>query len=97
VSAKSTTSIMRNKDIAGVFVVAAAILMIPLVAMQFSDEWDWNLFDFVIIGTLLIGTGLSMVLAARNVKNIYHRAAIIIALLAALLLIWVELAVGIFD
>lgn len=88
---------MQNKDVASVFVVTAAILLIPFVAMQFSDEWDWNLFDFVVIGTLLVGTGLLMVLASRKVKNIHYRVVIVAALLIALLLAWAELAVGIFG
>lgn len=94
---ENTNVIIRNKDIAGVFVVTVAILMVPLVAMQFSDEWDWNLFDFVVIGSLLVGTGLLIVLASRKIKNIKHRAVVVVALLIALLLTWVHLAVGIID
>ncbi len=86
---------MQNKDIASVFVVTASILMVPLVAMQFTGEVKWNLSDFIIMGTLLVGTGLLLVLASRKIKNINHRVAAIVALLAALLLIWIELAVGI--
>jgi len=94
---KSTNIIMQNKDVAGVFAVTAVLLAVPLIAMQFSDEWDWKPFDFIIIGTLLIGTGLLMALASRKIKNISYRAAAVIALLAACLLIWAELAVGIFG
>lgn len=94
---KSSDIIRQNKDIASVFVVTAAILMVPLVAMRFSDEWDWGPFDFAIIGTLLAGTGLLVVLALRKIKNINYRVAAIAALLAALLLTWIHLAVGIVD
>ena len=38
---------------------AALLLMIPLVAMHFTDELDWDLFDFVIMGCLLFGCGLT--------------------------------------
>ena len=34
---------------------AAFLLMIPLVMMQISEEWDWSPFDFVIIGTFMAG------------------------------------------
>lgn len=88
---------MRNKDITGVFAVTAVILMVPLLAMQFSEDWDWNLFDFIVMGTLLIGTGLLIVVASRKIKNINYRVAVIAALLAALFLTWAELAVGIFG
>ena len=95
--AKNTNSITQNKDIASVFVVTAAILMIPLIAMQFSDEWDWNLFDFIIMGTLLVSTGMLIVLASRKIKNINYRLAVIFALIAAFLITWAELAVGVFG
>lgn len=89
--------INQNKDIASVFAVTAGILMIPLVAMQFSTEVDWNFFDFLIMGILLSGTGLLIVTVARKVKNTTHRAAIILALMATLFITWVHLAVGIVD
>lgn len=88
---------MQHKDIASVFVVTTGILMIPLVAMQFTSEVDWKLFDFIVIGTLLIGTGLLIVLAGKKIKSTNHRVAAIIALLVTLLLIWIHLAVGIVD
>ena len=71
--------------------------MVPLVAMQVSDEVDWDLTDFVTIGTLLISTGLIYELFVSKVKNKTWRAAFGLALLGALLLIWVELAVGLFT
>jgi hypothetical protein len=49
---------MKSKNIGRLLIGTAAILMIPLVAMQFSDEVNWGLMDFVIIGILLIGAGL---------------------------------------
>ena len=65
--------------------------------MQFTIEVKWYLFDFAVMGTLMVGTGLLVVLASRKIKNINHRATVIVALLAALLLIWMQLAVGIFG
>ncbi len=94
---KNANIISKNKDIASVFAVTAAILTIPLVAMQFSDEWDWNLFDFIVIGSLLVGTGLLIVQAYKRIKNINYRIAVIMLLIVAFLLIWGELAVGIFG
>lgn len=105
---KNSNIIARNKDIASVFIMTAAILMLPLLAMIFdwqvpepgysiSSEVDWGPFDFVVMGTLLSGTGLLIVLALRKIKDTPRWAAIIIALLLAFLLIWAELAVGIFG
>ena len=86
---------MKNKLIVRIALVTAFLLLIPLVAMQFSAEVDWSLFDFAVAGALLFGSGLAYGLIARKAGNTAYRAAIGIALAAALLLTWVNLAVGI--
>jgi hypothetical protein len=88
-------NMMRNKNIWRIALVTAFLLLIPLVAMQFSDEVDWNLFDFVVAGTLLFGSGLAYELIARKGGNIAYRAAVGVAVAASLLLVWINLAVGI--
>jgi hypothetical protein len=65
--------------------------------MQFTNEVNWSLSDFIIAGGLLLGTGLMIELVIRNVKNVKYRLAICAVILLALLLIWIELAVGIFG
>lgn len=75
----------------------AFILSIPLVAMQFTDEVSWTLSDFVIMGALLLGTGFMYELVTRGVKSSAHRFIAASVLLLALLLIWADLAVGIFN
>lgn len=89
--------IMRNKRLIVIVLTVALILLIPLIAMQFTNEVNWTLLDFVAAGVLLLGTGLMCELVMRRVKKIKHRIAICAVLLAALLLIWLELAVGIFG
>ncbi len=74
---------------------ALAILLTPLVAMQFSDDVDWSLMDFVIIGALMIGIGAAFELAVRASSNMIYRLAAGIGLLASLMLIWINLAVGV--
>ena len=68
---------------ASVALATGLILLIPLIAMQFTDQVAWSLSDFLIAGALLLSTGLTFVLAAR--KWLKYRAAIGIALAAALL------------
>jgi len=88
---------MKNKRLKSILLTIVFLLLMPLIAMQFTDEVNWTLIDFVIAGVLLFGTGLTFDLVIRKVKNIKYRIAISIALLMALLLIWAELAVGIFG
>jgi hypothetical protein len=75
--------------------VVALLLLIPLIAMQFSDEWDWGLFDFVFAGTLLFGSALAYELVARQGGTTAYRAAVGVAVATALILVWVNAAVGI--
>ena len=89
--------ITQNKRLFGIVLAVVCLLLIPFTAMQFTDEVKWKLPDFLIMGTLLLGTGLICEIVIREVKNIRHRVYIIEALLVALFLIWAELAVGIFG
>ena len=77
------------------WVIAALILLLPLVAMQFTDEVVWDETDFVVIGAMLFGACGACELAARMTGNIAYRAAVGVAVVAAFILIWMNLAVGI--
>lgn len=74
---------------------AALLLLLPLVAMQFTDQMNWGVFDFVLAGALLFGAALAYELMARMVANWAYRAAVALALVAGLLLIVINLAVGV--
>jgi len=89
--------ITQNKRLLGIVVTIAILLLIPFTAMQFTKEVNWSVSDFIIAGGLLLGTGLMIELVIRNVKNVKYRLAICAFILLALLLIWIELAVGIFG
>ena len=85
---------VQNKRIIGIVLAAAFILLLPLLAMQITDEVVWDLADFAVAGALLVGTGLTYELAARMTGNTAYRAAVGLALAPALILVWVNLAVG---
>ena len=76
-------------------VVFVVLLSVPLVAMQFSDEVKWGPLDFVFMGGLLFGTGLTYELVANKGGSIAYRAAVAIACATGLLLAWTNAAVGI--
>ena len=86
---------MKNKRLINVLLTTAILLLIPLIAMQFTDEVNWTLSDFIVAATLLLGTGLMCELVLRNINKLKYQIAICGALLFALIMIWVELAVGI--
>ena len=89
--------ILQNKRLTVILLTVASILLVPFIAMQFTNEVKWSLFDFMVAGTLLLGTGLMCELVMRKVNKIGNRIAICAVLLIALLLLWAELAVGIFG
>ncbi len=88
---------MKNKRLMIILVLASTILLIPFVAMQFTSEVDWSITDFAIFGILIFGAGMGCELVLRKVKNVKNRIFICAAIFIAFLLIWVELAVGIFG
>jgi hypothetical protein len=63
--------------------------------MQVTDEVDWDGFDFAVAGALVLGVGVAYELAARTTASRAYRAAVGVALTAAFILIWANLAVGI--
>jgi hypothetical protein len=89
--------ITQNKRLIGIVLIVATLLFIPLIAMQFTNEVKWDSRDFVIMGVLLLGTGLVCELVMMKVKKMQHRVLLIATILVALFLIWAELAVGIFG
>ena len=73
---------------------AALLLLLPLVAMQFTEEVDWDVADFALAGALMVAVGVPYELAARRTGDVAYRAAVGVALIAAFLLVWVNGAVG---
>lgn len=80
-----------------ILVSALSLLLIPLIAMQFTDEVDWTFSDFLIMGILLTGTSFLLELVLRFVSKTKHRIIFIGVVLFTFFLIWAELAVGIFG
>ncbi|EGF92042.1 hypothetical protein ABI_04740 [Asticcacaulis biprosthecium C19] len=74
---------------------AAALLLVPLIAMQFSHDVQWTVSDFALMGALLATACGIYELAARLQGNGAYKAGVALAVVGAFLLIWVNLAVGI--
>ncbi len=88
---------MINKRIFIIFLATVSLLLIPLIAMQFTSEVDWSISDFLIMGALLFSAGILCEFVLRKVKRTKHRLLLCAAILFALLIIWAELAVGLFG
>jgi hypothetical protein len=90
------TSEQNLFDIAkGPAIATVLLLLVPLVAMQFTAEVEWDETDFIIMGLLIFGTGFSYKLVSMRSKSIIYRTALGVALATAFFLVWSNLAVGI--
>lgn len=78
-----------------VWALAATLLLIPAVAMQFTREVNWTALDFVTMGGLLASAAGAHEFLARKAPYWAYRAAAACALLTASLMVWINLAVGI--
>lgn len=86
---------MQKAHVLYVALATAGILLVPFVAMQFTNEVDWDQTDFIVMGVLIFGTGLAIDFALRKADT--YKVAAVIAIIAVFLYIWAELAVGIFN
>jgi hypothetical protein len=73
------------------------LLLIPLFGNLFSNQVNWSLFDFIVIGLLLVFAGLSIHFIIEKVRNKKLRIVPIIFVIIIFLMIWAELAIGLFG
>lgn len=86
-----------GKSILTVFLVTGLLLLIPLVAMLFTNEVDWDETDFLVMGVLMSTIGLLFVAGSRMVKTRAQRAVVGVLLFLVFFFTWAELAVGVFG
>ena len=96
----NTQAIPASGSRKGRFIALAAIvcllLLVPLVAMLFTDEVNWGVADFVVMGLLLFGMGSLFILLSSRVQRRF-RVPTGLLLAVLFLYLWAELAVGIFT
>ena len=80
-----------------IYGLAALLLIVPFIGMQFTKKINWSGFDFLIAGILLFGTAFCVDMILKMEKKNAKRMFYIVLILLALFLIWAELAVGIFG
>lgn len=75
--------------------LAGGLLLLPLIAMQFTTEVNWTAGDFIFAGAMFGIIGGTFELAVRASGNRAYRGGAAVALATAFLLVWINLAVGI--
>jgi peptidoglycan/LPS O-acetylase OafA/YrhL len=67
---------------------ALAVLMVPLVASQFVEDWKWPVGAFVRVYVLFFATGMVFALVARRMGAWSYKAGVGVALFAGFALGW---------
>ena len=86
---------IRARHLLYILLGTAAILLVPLVAMQFTSEVNWTGGDFIVAGVLLAGTGMLVELATSRLRTRKTRMMAGAVIVLGFLFVWAELAVGI--
>lgn len=73
------------------------LLLIPLIGMFVSDEINWSAIDFIIMGVLILSLSFSIKIFLSTTKKLKYRIIGISLILLVFIMIWAELAVGIFG
>lgn len=87
---------LPNKHLLWIGIATSMVLLIPMVAMQFTQEVDWSFGDFAVMGSLLFGSGVLFVYLASFLVS-RMRILLAFAVTLIVLYVWAELAVGIFT
>jgi hypothetical protein len=74
-----------------------ALLLLPLIATPLSDGVNWSGSDFLVMGTLLLTVGVVCAVILRFSGRGLPRVMGIGLVVLLFLLLWAELAVGIFG
>ena len=88
---------MKNRRLLIIVIIIGVLMFIPLIAMQFTNELNWDLADFILMGILLLCTGFACELVLRNISSTKNKIVLCGIILAMLIIIWAEFAVGIFG
>jgi len=89
--------IKSNKRLLIMLVTAILFLTIPLVAMQWTDEVQWDIYDFIVAGIGLFILAVIVELTLRIIKKKSYRLIILAFIILGFLMLWAEMAVGIFG
>ena len=88
---------MKHKRFLIIVIIISALLLVPFIAMQVSNEVVWSLSDFVLMGALLLGVGIAIEFILRIEASTKHRIILSAIILLIFFVVWAEIAVGIFG
>jgi len=91
------SEVIPRNHLVRIVLATVVILLAPLIAMQFSEDVNWSLGDFVVAGALLLIAGLVLDQIVTKVHGPSRKLVAVGVLALAFVYIWAELAVGVFT
>jgi len=79
---------IKNIRLFCILLAVPALLLIPFLAMRFTDEVNWTSLDFITMGVMLLVTGLAIEVALRVVELTWMKVAAVAAILVGFVMVW---------
>lgn len=71
-----------------IIAAALSLLLIPFIAMKFTNDVVWTAFDFVVMGVLLLVTAIGIEIALRIFKVTWLKAAAVACVVFGFVMVW---------
>jgi hypothetical protein len=78
----------KNIRLICILLAVPALLLIPFVAMRFTNEVTWTPLDFTVMGVMLLITGLAIEVALRALHVTWMKVAAVVAVLFGFVMVW---------
>lgn len=76
--------------------ITVTVLLVVFLASLLSDEVTWSVYDFLIGGGLIFVFATIEIILWNKLKN-QHRLFVVLFVLLVFLILWAEMAVGLFG
>jgi hypothetical protein len=80
--------IFKNKRLILILLTVPTLLLIPFIAMGFTDEVNWTPLDFITMGFMLLMTGLAIEVALRIARVTWVKVAVVAGILFGFVMVW---------
>ena len=88
---------MKNHPILIGVIIIILLLSIPLITMQFNNNVIWSVADFILAGIIIFSVTQLILVLLKTTKHPKIKVILVTLIIVLFLLIWIELAVGIFG
>lgn len=94
---KNINIVAENKNLIHVFGIPAVLMILPLIGSLVFEGWNWGVSDYFFAYFFGVTFCALYTFVASTTKNTKYKMAIGFAVLVVAVLLWIELAVGIFS